>query len=319
MLYRNLGHSGLRVSEIALGSWLTLGSAVDGRRAERLVARALDLGVNLFDTADVYARGAAEEALGRALRRVPRAQVVIATKCFFPMSEAATDRGLSRKHVFDSLHASLRRLGCDYVDLHQCHRADPETPIAETVRAYDDLIRQGKLLYWGVSQWTGAQVAEACRVADALGAVRPISNQPEYSLLRRQIEAEVLPVCREHGVGQIVFSPLGQGVLTGKYSGGRRPTDSRAGDAKRNHFMNDYLDPACLARIDELEPLARELGMGLARLALAWCLRDASVASVIVGATREEQIEENCLASGSELPEALLRRIDAILPAPARA
>jgi len=319
MRYRNLGHSGLQVSEVSLGSWLTLGSAVDGRRTERLVSRAFDLGVNLFDTADVYANGAAEEALGRALRRIPRAHVVIATKCFFPMSEQPNDRGLSRKHVFDSVHASLRRLGCDYIDLHQCHRADPETPVAETVRAYDDLIRQGKLLYWGVSQWRGAQIAEACRIADDMGAARPISNQPEYSLLRRKIEAEVLPVCRKEGVGQIVFSPLGQGVLTGKYSGGRRPTESRATDMKRNHWMNDYLDPALLTRVDQIGPLARELGIGMAQLALAWCLRDPNVASVIVGATREEQIEENCRASGTELPDELLRRLDAILPGPASA
>jgi aryl-alcohol dehydrogenase-like predicted oxidoreductase len=215
--------SGLVVSEVSVGSWLTLGSSVDRAGTREIVHRAFDLGVNLFDTADVYSNGAGEEALGDALAGIPRRYVVIATKCFFPMSERPNDRGLSRKHIFESIEGSLRRLGTDYVDLLQCHRYDPNTPVEETVRAFDDLVRQGKVLYWGVSEWSAEQIVDACRCADALHAVRPISNQPQYNALRRGIEAEVIPVSRREGLSQIAFSPLAQGALTGKYSGGRRP------------------------------------------------------------------------------------------------
>jgi voltage-dependent potassium channel beta subunit len=315
MQYRSLGRSGLQVSEIALGSWLTLGSSVDREATREIVHRACDLGINLFDTADVYASGQAEEVLGQALRAIPRRTVVIASKAFFPMSEHANDRGLSRKHLFESVEASLRRLGTDYLDLHQCHRADPATPIEETVCAYEDLIRQGKILYWGVSEWKPAQIAEACRVADRRLAYRPVSNQPQYSLLRRQIEAELVPACEREGLSQIVFSPLGQGVLSGKYSGGAKPSGSRAADAQRNQFMRTYLAPESLARVDRLAPIANELGITPAQLALAWCLRRPSIASVIVGATRPSQLDENAKASGVEIPPELLSRIDAIAPA----
>ena len=194
MRIRNLGRSGLKVSEIGLGTWLTLGSKIDSGETRRLVEVAFDLGIHFFDTADVYATGGAEEALGRALRALPRCQIVLATKCFFPMSDGPNDRGLSRKHVIESVEASLRRLGTDYLDLHQCHRADPDTPIEETVRAYEDLIRQGKVLYWGVSEWGAEEIAHACRAADETGGYRPISNQPNYSIMRREIEREVLTV-----------------------------------------------------------------------------------------------------------------------------
>ena len=303
------------MSEVSLGSWLTLGSSVDRETTREIVHRAYDLGVNFFDTADVYASGQAEEVLGHALRAIPRRYVVIASKAFFPMSERPNDRGLSRKHLFESVEASLRRLGTDYLDLHQCHRADPSTPIEETVCAYEDLIRQGKLLYWGVSAWSSAQIADACRVAGERLAYRPISNQPQYSLLRRQIESEVLPTCEREGLSQIVFSPLAQGVLSGKYSGGAKPSGSRATDAQRNQFMRAYLEPETLARVDRLQPIANELGISLAQLALAWCLRKPSIASVIVGATRASQLEENVKASGIEIPAELLARIDAIAPA----
>jgi aryl-alcohol dehydrogenase-like predicted oxidoreductase len=213
--YRNLGRSGLQVSEVSVGSWLTLGSSVDRAGTREIVHRAFDLGVNLFDTADVYSNGAGEEVLGDALRDIPRRHVVIATKCFFPMSERPNDRGLSRKHIAESVEGSLRRLGTDYVDLLQCHRYDPNTPVEETVRAFDDLVRQGKVLYWGVSEWRAAQILDACRCADALRAVRPISNQPHYNLVHRGIESEVIPVSRREGLSQIVFSPLAQGALTG--------------------------------------------------------------------------------------------------------
>ncbi len=303
------------MSAVSLGSWLTLGSSVDRETTREIVHRAYDLGINFFDTADVYAAGQAEEVLGQALKAIPRRYVVIATKAFFPMSQRPNDRGLSRKHLFESVEASLRRLGTDYIDLHQCHRADPSTPIEETVCAYQDLIRQGKLLYWGVSEWSAAQIADACRVAGERLAFRPISNQPQYSLLRRQIEAEVQPVCEREGLSQIVFSPLAQGVLSGKYSGGAKPSGSRATDAQRNQFMRAYLEPATLERVDRLQPIADQLGISLAQLALAWCLRKRSVASVIVGATRVAQLEENVKASGVEIPAELLARIDAIAPA----
>ncbi len=312
---RRVGKSGLRVSEIGMGSWLTLGSSVDPTTSAKLVERAYELGVHFFDTADVYARGAAEEVLGKALRAIPRHHVVLATKCFFAMSERPNDRGLSRKHIFESVEASLNRLNTDYIDLHQCHRPDPETPIAETVRAYEDLIRQGKLLYWGVSQWRAEEIAEACEVADQTGGYRPISNQPNYSMMRRDIEASILPEARRWGMGQLVFSPLGQGVLSGKYCGGVRPDGSRASDPKHGQFMDRYLSPAELAKVEELIPMAAELDISTAQLALAWCLRDPGISSVIIGATRAEQVDENCNASGITLPQSIIERIDTLFPA----
>jgi aryl-alcohol dehydrogenase-like predicted oxidoreductase len=318
MEYRNLGRSGLVVSEIALGSWLTLGSSVDRAGTREIVHRAFDLGVNLFDTADVYSNGAGEEALGHALRDIPRRYVVIATKCFFPMSERPNDRGLSRKHITESVEDSLRRLGTDYVDLLQCHRYDPNTPVEETVRAFDDLVGSGKVLYWGVSEWRAAQIVDACRTADALRAVRPISNQPHYNLLHRAIESEVIPVSRREGLSQIAFSPLAQGALTGKYSGGRRPSGTRAADTVRNVFMNQFLDGKTLADVDRLAPLAAELGISMAQLALAWCLAEPNVASAITGATRVAQLEDNVKASGLRLPAEILAQIDAIFPGAGR-
>jgi len=315
MEYRNLGRSGLQVSSVSVGSWLTFGSRVEVSETAKLIQQAYELGVNFFDTADVYARGAGEEAVGEALRGIPRQYVVIATKCFFPMSDRPNDRGLSRKHVVESVEASLRRLRTDYVDLHQCHRPDPSTPIEETVRAYEDLIRQGKVLYWGVSEWRGAQIVDACRIADRRNAYAPVSNQPQYSLLRRGIEREVLPVCEREGLGQVVFSPLAQGALTGKYSGGAKPVDSRAADGERNHFMGDYLRPEVLARVDELAPIAADLGLSMAQLALAWCLRQPGVSSTIVGVTKESQLRDNVAASGVVLPDDVLAKLDARFPA----
>ena len=315
MKYRNLGRSGLVVSEISLGSWLTLGSSVDRAATRELVQAAYDLGINFFDTADAYARGAGEEALGAALKGIPRPYVVIATKCFFPMSDRPNDRGLSRKHIFESVEASLKRLGTDYIDLMQCHRADASTPMQETVRAFEDLIRQGKLLYWGVSEWRAEQILDACRTADACGGYRPISNQPQYSIARRGIEKAVIPTCVREGLGQVVWSPLAQGALTGKYAGGKKPQGSRATDDQRNSFMKEFLEPDELARVEKLRPLADGLGISMAELALAWCLREPNVSSVIIGATRREQIEQNVKASGRVLPPELLAKIDAIFPA----
>jgi len=316
MRTRALGRSGLQVSEISFGSWLTLGSRVDFTETARLVHRAFDLGINLFDSADVYATGEAEKALGESLIELPRHQIVLATKSFFPMSERPNDRGLSRKHIVESVEASLCRLRTDYLDLHQCHRADPEVPMEETVRAYEDLIRQGKVLYWGVSMWSAGQIAEACGVADHCGGYRPISNQPSYSILRREIESGVLGTSEREGLGQIVFSPLAQGALTGKYSGGKIPERSRANDPERNLWIARYLDAEVLERIDRLRPIADDLGISLAQLALAWCLRIASVSSVIIGATRIEQLDENVKAVGVELSPETLDRIETIFPGP---
>jgi len=315
MEYRTLGRSGLRVSEIALGSWLTFGSSVNAPSTREVVRAAYDLGINFFDTADVYARGAAEEALCEAIRDLPRPYLVIATKAFFPMSDRPNDRGLSRKHLVESVEASLRRLGTDYLDLHQCHRPDPSVPVEETVRAYEDLIRQGKLLYWGVSEWRAAQIVDACRSADAHRAYRPISNQPEYSLLQRKIEREVIPVCAREGLGQVVWSPLAQGVLTGKYAGGAAPAGTRAADTERSSFMQRFLRLEILSRVEQLRPFADELGVSLAQLALAWCLRQPNVSSVIVGATSVRQIEENAKASGVRIAPEMAEKIDALFAA----
>ncbi len=317
MRYRHLGKSGLRVSEVSLGSWLTLGKSVDLAAARAIVRRAFDLGINLFDTADVYARGAAEESLRQALDGLPRHQLVLATKAFFPMSGGPNDRGLSRKHLVESVDGSLRRLGTDYLDLHQCHRADPETPLDETVRAYEDLVRQGKILYWGTSEWRADEIERACLVADTHGAYRPVSNQPQYSILARRIEREVVPVCRREGLGQIVFSPLAQGVLTGKYAGAARPAGTRAADPENGAFMQRFLDPDTLARVERLRPVAADAGCSLAELALAFCLREENVASVIVGATRVEQVDENARASAVTLSPETIAAVNALFPAAA--
>lgn len=315
MHYRTLGHSGLRVSEVSLGSWLTFGSAVGSVSTRDIVRAAYDLGINFFDTADVYSRGAAEEALGDAIRDLPRAHLVIATKAFFPMSDRPNDHGLSRKHLIESVEGSLQRLGTDYIDLHQCHRSDPSVPLGETVRTYEDLIRQGKLLYWGVSEWQAVEIVDACRTADAWRAYRPISNQPEYSLLERKIERELIPVCAREGLGQVVWSPLAQGVLTGKYGGGATPAGTRGADKERSIFMHRFLRPDVISRVEQLRPFADELGVSLAQLALAWCLRQPNVASVIAGATSVRQVEDNARASGVRIPDEIAAKIDALFPA----
>jgi aryl-alcohol dehydrogenase-like predicted oxidoreductase len=316
MEYVNLGDSGLTVSRIALGSWLTYGSSVERDRAARCTHAALDAGVILLDTADVYARGEAETVWGEVLQGVTRSRYVLASKAYWPMSEDPNDKGLSRKHLFESIHASLARLRTDYLDLYQCHRYDESTPLRETVRAMGDLVAQGKTLYWGVSCWTAAQIVDACRLADSLGVPRPISNQPPYSLLDRAIEQEVIPRSDAEGLGQIVWSPLAQGVLTGKYSRGRRPEGSRGADDQRNYFMQGHLEQEVLERVDGLVALAGDLDVSPARLALAWCLRTSSVASVIVGATRPEQVVDNVGAADVKLSDDALDRLDELFPGP---
>ncbi|HCP44476.1 MAG TPA: aldo/keto reductase [Deltaproteobacteria bacterium] len=316
MEYVNLGDSGLKVSRVALGSWLTFGSAVDASTTRACVQAALEGGVIFFDTADVYARGAAEELLGEALSDVKRTDIVLATKAFWPMSDNPNDRGLSRKHLVESVHASLGRLRTDYLDLFQCHRYDEDTPLHETVATMGMLIDQGKVLYWGVSCWTAAQILDACHIADELGCARPISNQPPYSLLERAVEPEVIPMSEREGLSQVVFSPLAQGVLTGKYSGGRLPAGSRGADEHRNVFMASLRDEQALKAVDQMVGLADEQGCSPAQLALAWCLRDQAVASVICGATRPEQVEENITASEVDLSDDVIERLDALFPPP---
>jgi aryl-alcohol dehydrogenase-like predicted oxidoreductase len=315
MQYRPLGRSGLRVSTISLGSWLTYGATVDVAGAAKVVEAALDLGINFFDTADVYAGGAAEEALREALRGAARHKVVIATKAFFPMSDDPNDRGLSRKHLFESVEASLRRLGTDYLDLHQCHRFDESVPIDETLRAYEDLVRSGKVLYWGFSEWSHSDIDEACERVERLGARAPISSQPQYSILRRGIEKRVLRVCAKRGIGQIVWSPLAQGVLTGKYATGARPEGTRAAHPFQSRFMEAFLTEEMLGRVEQLRPIAADLGLTMGQLALAWVLRQEHVASAIVGATKPEQIRENAAAADASLPKEALAKIDVLFPA----
>lgn len=316
MKYRRVGTTGLKVSEISLGSWLTFGTATDREQALATVRRALDLGINHFDCADVYGHrpGAAEEFLAEALEGVPRHSYVLTTKAFWPVGEGPNDRGLSRKHVVESVNRSLKRLGTDYVDIFYCHRYDPETPLEETLRAIDDLIRQGKVLYAGISEWPAVQIARGARITRELG-LHPIAvNQPIYNMLDRKIEPEILPVCREEGIGLVVFSPLAQGVLTGKYRPGRGlPGGTRAADERVNQFMRRFLTEANLARVERLRPIAARLGLSLAQLALAWVLRLPEVASALIGATRPEQLDENVRAAGVTLSGEDLQDIEAAL------
>jgi aryl-alcohol dehydrogenase-like predicted oxidoreductase len=313
MRYRRLGASGLKVSEVSLGSWLTYGGHVADRAAQACLHRAYELGVNLFDTADAYRQGAAERLVGSALRRYSRESYVLATKVYFPMGEGPNDRGLSRKHIVESCEASLDRLGVDYIDLYQCHRFDTESALEETLRALDDLVTAGKVLYVGVSEWSADQLEEARALGDRL-LLRPIrSNQPQYSLLWRHIESDVVPVSERLGIGQVVWSPLAQGVLTGKYRPGEAtPRDSRAAnpDPQTSQFVRLFMREDILLAVQELQAIADELGISMAQLAIAWVLRQPNVASAIVGASRPEQVDDNVAASGVEVPPDALLRID---------
>jgi aryl-alcohol dehydrogenase-like predicted oxidoreductase len=314
MKYRRLGRAGVRVSAISLGSWLTYGGAVEDRTAIACIHQAYDLGINFFDTANQYRQGGAEEVVGRALKDFPRDSYVLATKVFFPMGEGPNDRGLSRKHIMEQCHASLRRLGMDYIDLYQCHRYDPETPLEETLRALDDLVTQGKVLYVGVSEWSATQSADAVYVARALNLDRIVSNQPIYNMLQRYIEREIIPLCEREGIGQVVFSPLAQGVLTGKYRPGQPPEQgTRAADPESNMFMHYLMKDETLAAVQRLQVVAAEAGYPLARLALAWVLRQPNVSSAITGASRPQQVDENARAADITLPDDLVQRIDATL------
>jgi voltage-dependent potassium channel beta subunit len=314
MQYRHLGNTGLLVSEISLGSWLTYGNAVADETALKTMDQAYDLGVNFFDTANVYNHGEAEKVVGKVLSRYERASYVLATKVFFPMSDRPNDGGLSRKHVIESANASLKRLGLDYVDILYCHRYDADTPVEETLRAFDDLIRQGKVLYAGISEWSAAQIEEAARISDRFLLNHFVVNQPMYNMLNRKIEAEVIQVSQRNGIGQVVFSPLAEGILTGKYKNlTDMPGGSRASDGKANYFIKSKLTQKALDTVGKLKTVADELGIPMSRLALAWILRQPNVASALVGASRPEQMEENVKASGLMLPEDVLADIEDIL------
>lgn len=316
MLYRPLGASGLKVSVVGLGSWLTIGKTLANDATATLVRAAFDRGVNLFDTADVYNQGEGERSLGAALRGLPRHQCVLATKCFFPMSDGPNDRGLSRKHIHESIRGSLQRLQTDYVDLYQCHRHDPEVPLLETARAMDDLIRQGLVLYWGVSQWPAERIAELDALCRAERLHRPISDQPLYNLCDRTIEAAVLPACEKAGLGVLCYSPLAQGVLTGKYgSTTAPPADSRAADPRANQFIGRYLTDANVQRVRELSRLAAARGLTATQVALAFCLRDRRVASVLVGSRTPEQLAGTLAAVDTTLDGDLLKDLDRLFPA----
>lgn len=313
MKYRRLGRSGLKVSEISLGSWLTFGKTVDETMAMKTVHKAYELGINFFDTANVYERGEAERILASALKEYPRESFCLATKAFGSMGDGPNDRGLSRKHIMEQVHASLKRMDLEYVDVFYCHRYDEDTPLDETLRAIDDLIRQGKILYVGVSEWSAAQIQEAVAIADKYLLDRIIVNQPQYNMLHRDIEDEIIPVCEKNGISQVVYSPLAQGVLTGKYRGGTIPTGSRGANSQVNSWVKNIINGIVSTKIDRLEEFANELGVTLPELALSWILRQHNIASTLVGATNPEQIEANAKASDLVLGFEEIKRIEAIL------
>ena len=315
MQYRYLGNSGLKITEITYGNWLTHGSQVENDAAKACVRAALDAGITTFDTADVYANTVAEEVLADALKGERRESLEIFTKVYFPVGpKGANDVGLSRKHIMEGINGSLRRLQTDYVDLYQAHRFDVETPLEETMIAFADVVRQGKALYIGVSEWTADQIREGAKLAKELN-IQLISNQPQYSMLWRVIEDQVVPASKEAGVSQIVWSPVAQGVLTGKYQPGQaapegsRATDTKGGQNMISRFMNDDV----LTRVQKLRPIADELGLTMAQLAVAWVLQNQNVAAAIIGASRPEQISENVKASGVEIPAELMAKIDEAL------
>ncbi|WP_347060205.1 aldo/keto reductase family protein [Blastococcus sp. HT6-30] len=313
MEFRRLGRSGLTISEIAYGNWLTHGGQVEEDAAVACVRAALDVGITTFDTADVYAGTRAETVLGAALDGHRRESIELFTKVYWPTGPGRNDRGLGRKHIIESCHASLRRLQTDYVDLYQAHRYDPTVPLEETMTAFADLVRSGKALYIGVSEWNAEQIAAGAALARELG-VQLISNQPQYSMLWRVIEPEVVPTSEQEGLSQIVWSPLAQGILTGKYRPGEQPpADSRAGHPEAGQSMQRFMTDDILGRVQQLRPIADDLGLSMAQLALAWVLQNRNVAAAIIGASRPEQVHDNVAAAGVVLDAEVLARIDEAL------
>lgn len=316
MEHRRLGTSGLRVSELILGNWATHGAQVDDRAAMATVQAALDAGITTFDTADAYADGRAEEVLGRALAGTRREGVEIISKVFWPTGSGPNDAGLSRKHVMSACEASLRRLGTDHLDVYLAHRFDATTPLEETLRAFDDLVREGKVLYVGVSEWSASDIRRAAALAEATGRTRLVVNEPQYSMLWRVPETEVVAACTDLGIGQIAWSPLAQGVLSGKYLPGQPPPpSSRATDSDGAAYISRWMHDDVLAAVQRLRPLAEGLGLSLAQMSLAWVLSRPTVSAAIIGASRPEQVAENARAVGVVLAAEVLAEIDATLGA----
>jgi aryl-alcohol dehydrogenase-like predicted oxidoreductase len=315
MRHRKLGNSGMYVSEITFGNWLTHGSQVEEKSAIRCVRTALDLGITTLDTADVYAGTRAESVLGRALKGVRRESYELLTKVYWPTGSGKNDRGLSRKHIMESVNASLKRLQTDHIDLYQFHRFDYETPLEESLSAFDDLIRQGKVFYIGFSEWRSEEIKEALRIQERRGFDKFVSSQPQYSMLWRVIEKEVIPLSKSNGIGQIVWSPIAQGALTGKYLPGKKPpagsraTDKKGGASMISRWMRDEV----LAAVQRLKPIAKNEGLTMAQLAVAWVLQNPNVSSAIIGASKPEQIKENVAASGVQLSAETMREIDKAL------
>lgn len=314
MKYRQLGKYGIKLSEIGIGSWLTYGMSISDKTASNCIKTAIEHGIIFFDTSDIYNKGGAEISLGKIFfdeLKPRREDIVIATKCFWPMSSNPNDQGLSRKHIFESVHKSLKRLKTDYIDLYQCHRHDPYTPMEEICRAMNDLIIQGKILYWGVSEWSADNIEEAAAVCEKYNLHRPVSNQPQYNIIRSQIETNgVMAACEKYGMGEVVWSPLAQGLLSGKYSGGKIPNDSRAANDKVNQFIiNSVNDTDLLNKVDKFAELARSMNATASQLALAWCLRKKNITSAITSASKPEQVIENCGAADIEFSEGLEQQI----------
>ena len=313
MQYRTLGHSGLKLSVIGLGSWLTFGNSVDSATTRACVLRAWEHGINFIDTANVYARGAAEEVLGPILKELNRDALVLATKVYFPMGDAINEKGLSRKHIRDQVHHSLRRLKVEYIDLYQCHRFDTTTPIEETCEMMNDLIRAGTILYWGTSEWNADQIACAVTLCRARGWAVPISNQPQYSALWRRIEDRVLPTCEQYGLGNVVWSPMAMGILSGKYTDAQNPPAGTRAAGESKDMMEEYFTQPVLDAVQKLLPLAKSAGVTLPQLALAWTLRQPAVTSAIVGATKLAHVDDNAKAGDLQIDPATFVEMSRIL------
>lgn len=314
MEYRKLGKSGLKVSEISLGGWVTFGNQVtDTDLTREILLKAYESGINFFDQADIYANGKSEEMMGHVLKELPRHRLVISSKVYWPMSDDVNDRGLSRKHVLESIDKSLKRLQTDYLDIYFAHRYDPETPMEEIVMAFDQVVRSGRALYWGTSEWTAAQIAEAVAFAKANGLHAPVVEQPQYSLLYRdRVEKEILPYTEPHGLGLVVWSPLGMGMLTGKYDNGI-PEGTRM--SLNEGFAKRLVTDSNVQKVKELQTIAEELGLTRSELALAWVLRQKGVSSAIIGATKVSHVEDNIKAAGVKLSDEVIARIEALFPA----
>ena len=314
MKYRQAGKYGLKLSVIGIGSWLTYGMSIDSKIAVKCLKTALDNGIIFYDTADVYNKGKAETALGKALFKeidVRRQDIVLASKCFWPMTPNPNDQGLSRKHITESVHNSLKRLKTDYIDLYQCHRHDPNTPMEEICRAFNDLIIRGKILYWGVSEWTAENIEDAVLTCEKYNLHKPVTNQPQYNIVRSQIETNgVIAVSEKYGLGQVVWSPLAQGMLSGKYSAGKIPKDSRGANERINVFIKDSInDKNFQAKVARFKELAESMNHTASQLALAWCLRTPNVTSTITSASKPEQVIENCGATDIEITPDIENRI----------